>query len=200
MSSKPSGRSQTRHSIDKTLQGTTASRQQANGTFLTSVSSTKPQIQRKRCHLARRHYLSACHSLCDDNPTATLPAACLAQFVTMHQPPISHQLETILLASSLDAQTAKGNFVIKAGRHQPNSTCHQGKKQDATRSRQQANGTSLTSGSSTTPQIQTKRCHLARHHYRLPATVSAPTTCWQPCCQRCAWHTDILCSPNQQST
>ena len=114
--------------------------------------------------------------------------------------PISHQLETILLASSLDAQTAKGNFVIKAGCPQPNSTCHQGKKQGATMSRQQANGTSLTSGSSTTPQIQTKRCHLARHHYRLPATVSAPTTCWQPCCQRCAWHTDILCSPNQQST
>ena len=133
LSSKQGVPNQTRHAIREKKQGATMSRQQANGTSLTSVSSTKPQIQRKRCHLARRHYLSACHSLCDDNPTATLPAACLAQFVTMHQPPISHQLETILLASSLDAQTAKGNFVIKAGRPQPNSTCHQGKKNKAPR-------------------------------------------------------------------
>ena len=51
LSSKQGGRSQTRHSINKTLQRTTVSRQQANGA---SVSSTKPQIQRKHCHPATR--------------------------------------------------------------------------------------------------------------------------------------------------
>ena len=70
------------------------------------------------------------------------------------QPPISHQLETILLASSLDAQTAKGNFVIKQGRR--NQTRHSLREtpQGFAMSRQQANGTVLTSVSSQKTRIQ----------------------------------------------
>ena len=115
----------------KKIQGATMSRQQANGTSLTSVSSTKPQIQRKRCHLARRHYLSACHSLCANNLLAAmLPAVCLCltQFVTMHwtmhQPPSAINLKPYSWRRHCMLRRPKGTFVIKAERPQPNSTFH----------------------------------------------------------------------------
>ena len=91
LSSKQGRRNQTRHSLRETPQGFAMSRQQANGTVLTSVSSQKTQIQQREVLSSCETPLpSTCQSLCANHQTSTLTAlwiATLSYFASSpHQP------------------------------------------------------------------------------------------------------------------